>query len=64
MDSDPEYRKLWSCLGYDPLPIDTIIRASGLTAKAVSAMLLLLELRGKVESHPGGAYSRKEEVRK
>lgn len=56
---DPDYRKLWSCLGYDPLTMDSIIHASGLTAKAVSAMLLILELKGKVEAHPGGAYSRK-----
>ena len=57
MDSD--YRRLWSCLGHDPLPIDTIIRRSGLTAKAVSAMLLLLELKGQVEAHAGGAFSRR-----
>jgi len=56
---DPEYRKLWCAVGHDPLPVDSIIRASGLTAKAVSAMLLMLELRGKVEAHPGGAFSRK-----
>ncbi|MEJ8569539.1 DNA-processing protein DprA [Elongatibacter sediminis] len=56
---DPEYRKLWDSLGHDPLPMDTIIRSSGLTAKAVSAMLLLLELKGQVEAHPGGAFSRK-----
>ncbi|MSQ98463.1 MAG: DNA-protecting protein DprA [Xanthomonadales bacterium] len=55
----PEYRQLWRALGHDPLPVDSIIRASGLTAKAVSAMLLMLELRGKVEAHPGGAFSRK-----
>ena len=59
LDEDPEYRLLWSCLGFDPKPIDSIIEQSGLTARAVSAMLLLLELRGKVEAHPGGAYSRK-----
>jgi DNA processing protein len=56
---DPEYAQLWSCLGYDPLPMDTLITNSGLTAKAVSAMLLMLELRGRVEAHPGGAFSRK-----
>lgn len=55
----PEYRQLWQALSHDPLPMDSIIRASGLTAKAVSAMLLMLELRGKVEAHPGGAFSRK-----
>ncbi len=56
---DPDYQKLWQCLGHDPLPVDTLIRSSGLTAKAVSAMLLMLELRGAVEAHPGGAFSRK-----
>jgi DNA processing protein len=59
LDEDPEYRLLWSCMGFDPKPIDSIIEQSGLTARAVSAMLLLLELRGKVEAHRGGAYSRK-----
>ncbi|NCF61303.1 MAG: DNA-protecting protein DprA [Gammaproteobacteria bacterium] len=59
VEQDPDYQVLWSCLGFDPKPIDTIIEQSGLTASAVSAMLLLLELRGKVEVHSGGAYSRK-----
>ena len=58
-DDDPDYRRLWSCLGFDPKPVDAIIEQSGLTAPAVSAMLLMLELRGKVEAHAGGAYSRK-----
>lgn len=56
---DADYRLVWSCLGFDPKPIDLIIEQSGLTAGAVSAMLTMLELRGKVEVHPGGAYSRK-----
>lgn len=59
LEQDPDYRLLWSCLSFDPMPVDSIIEQSGLTARAVSAMLLLLELRGKVEAHPGGAYSRK-----
>lgn len=58
-ETDPEYRRLWDCLGHDPRPVDAIIEESGLTAKSVSAMLLLLELRGMVEAHAGGAYSRK-----
>lgn len=58
LTDDPDYRALWSCLGYDPKPVDTIIEQCGLTARAVSAMLLMLELRGMVEAHPGGAYSR------
>jgi len=56
--TDPEYQLLWSCLGFDPKPIDAIIEQSGLTAGAVSAMLMMLELSGKVEVHPGGAYNR------
>jgi DNA processing protein len=59
LEQDPEYRQLWSCLGYDPKPVDAIVEQSGLTARAVSAMLLMLELRGMVEAHRGGAYSRK-----
>ncbi|MDT8319803.1 MAG: DNA-processing protein DprA [Xanthomonadales bacterium] len=59
VDDDPDYRRLWSCLGFDPRPVDAIIEQSGLTARAVSAMLLMLELRGKVEAHQGGAWSRK-----
>jgi DNA processing protein len=57
--NDPEYRALWDCLGYDPTSVDVLIEKSGLTARAVSAMLLMLELRGLVEAHRGGAYSRK-----
>ena len=57
--TDPEWRLVWSCLGFDPKPFDLIIEQSGLTAGSVSAMLMMLELRGKVEVHPGGAYSRK-----
>lgn len=45
-------------LGYDPCDIDTLCARSGLTADVVSAMLLQLELDGKVASLPGGLYQR------
>jgi len=45
-------------LGYDPCDIDTLCARSGLTAAAVSAMLLQLELDSKVASLPGGLYQR------
>ena len=45
-------------LGYDPCDIDTICARSGLTADRVSAMLLQLELDGKVARLPGGQYQR------
>lgn len=59
LELDSEYQQLWACIGHDPRPVELIIEQSGLTARAVSAMLLMLELRGMVEAHPGAAYSRK-----
>lgn len=56
--SDPEHRRVLASLGYDPTPIDAVVERSGLTAEAVSSILLLLELRGLVESHGGGRYAR------
>ena len=46
------------CMGYDPCNVDTLCERSGLTPGEVSAMLLQLELEGKVTSLPGGAYQR------
>jgi DNA processing protein len=45
-------------MGYDPCNIDTLTDRSGLTADVVSAMLLALELEGRVGSLPGGLYQR------
>ncbi len=53
-DSEP----LLAHLGYDPVSLDALAEHSGLTSDALSAMLLLLELEGKVASLPGGRYQR------
>lgn len=45
-------------MGYDPCTIDTLVQRSDLTAEVISAMLLTLELEGKVSSLPGGVYQR------
>jgi DNA processing protein len=45
-------------MGFDPCAIDALIARSGLTTDVVSAMLLQLELEGKVASLPGGLYQR------
>jgi DNA processing protein len=45
-------------LGYDVVAVETLIQRSGLTSEQVSAMLLALELEGKVASLPGGRYQR------
>jgi DNA processing protein len=55
---DGEHRQLLEAIGYDPTPVDEIIRRTQLTTAAVSSMLLLLELDGHVTAHAGGRYSR------
>jgi DNA processing protein len=45
-------------MGFDPCDINTLVARSGLTAEAVSAMLLQLELEGKIGSLSGGLYQR------
>lgn len=55
---DDDYHILFEHLAYDPIQIDNLIAQCGLTADAVSSMLLLLELQGQVESLPGGRYVR------
>ena len=61
-ESDPDYQRLLEIIGFDPKPVDSLVEQSGLTAREVSAMLLMLELRGTIEAHPGGAFSRKKEA--
>ena len=45
-------------MGFDPCDIDQLTERSGLPVEAVSAMLLKLELDGKIASLPGGLYQR------
>lgn len=54
----PEYRRLLACLSDEPQPIDALIEMTGLTAPAVSSMLLLLEMQDGVVALPGGLYIR------
>jgi DNA processing protein len=58
VNDDAEYQQLFEHLGFDPIHIDELISRSGLTADAVSSMLLLLELQGRVSALPGGKYTR------
>ncbi|NBB93221.1 MAG: DNA-protecting protein DprA [Gammaproteobacteria bacterium] len=58
IDDDPEYGRLLEAVGFDPTPVDEIIARSELTPAAVSSMLLMLELDGRVNAHTGGRYSR------
>jgi DNA processing protein len=55
---DDDYRRLLDYLGHEPISIDLLVERSGLTAEAISSMLLVLELQGIVAAAPGGLYSR------
>ena len=57
-DDDPEYRVLLEAMGFDAVAVDRLVERSGLTAEAVSSMLLILELNGNVSAMPGGLYLR------
>ncbi len=54
LELDSEYLQLLQAMGYESASIDTLVERSGLTAEAVSSMLLLLELQGLVAVVPGG----------
>ncbi len=56
--TDATQRQVLEALGHDPAPVDHLVERTGLTADAVSAILLTLELRGLVASAPGGCYER------
>ncbi|MFO1434931.1 MAG: DNA-processing protein DprA [Gammaproteobacteria bacterium] len=45
-------------MGYDPVSIDTLVRRTGLTASALSSILLELEINGRVAPHAGGMFTR------
>lgn len=55
---DDDYSTLWGVLGHDPKPVDTIIEKTKLSAREVSSMLLLMELKGMVKKHANGRYVR------
>lgn len=55
---DPGEAALLAALGHDPCGIDALIERTGLTAEALIAMLLPLELAGQVAQLPGGYYQK------
>lgn len=54
----PDYRLLLDNMGFDAISVDKLVGLTGLTADAVSSMLLMLELQGMIESQHGGKYCR------
>ncbi len=55
---DNEYEMLLDALGFEAATIESITARTGLPGEAVASMLLILELEGRVEPHPGGRYGR------
>lgn len=55
---DPDYLVVWEVLGFDPKPVDVIIDQTGLSAREISSMLLMMELTGMVKKHGNGRYVR------
>ena len=52
----PDETRLLDALGHDPVTLDALSARSGLTADTLLAMLLALELDGRVAQLPGGLY--------
>jgi DNA processing protein len=57
VNADSDYEELRAFLSHDPITIDELESQSGLTIDQLSSMLLILELRGEVESLSGGRYA-------
>jgi DNA processing protein len=56
---DEDYARLWSELGHDPQTQEQLDRRLGLGPRALSSMLLMLELRGLVQTLDGGRVVRR-----
>ncbi len=56
--ADGEAQAVLELAGYDPVGFDELLGRSGLTAGALSVILLRLELDGRVASLPGSRYQR------
>lgn len=57
-DSEGQDAALLEHLGFDPVDVDTLSVRCGLTVGQLSAMLLSLELNGRICVLPGGLYQR------
>jgi DNA processing protein len=57
-NSEADNASLLDHLGFDPVDADTLSSRSGLTIAELSAMLLTLELSGRICVLPGGLYQR------
>ncbi len=45
-------------MGFDPVDFETVLTVSGLTTEQLSAMLMMMELKGEITALNGGKYQR------
>jgi DNA processing protein len=55
--TDAERRRLVALMGHVPVPVDELVRQSGLAPAVVQTVLLELELAGRLERHAGARVS-------
>ncbi len=55
---DTDYQNLLQLIDYDPVSVDQMVERSGLPARSVASMLLILELQGLIRAESGGYYCR------
>lgn len=55
---DTDYQNLLQLIDYDPVSIDQLVERSGLPARSIASMLLILELQGLIRAESGGRYCR------
>ncbi|MDG1820350.1 MAG: DNA-processing protein DprA [Methylophilaceae bacterium] len=57
-ETPKEIDTLLAAMGFDPISFEALLEISGLTTEALSSMLMLLELEGKLATLAGGNYQR------
>jgi DNA processing protein len=55
---DKDYEILLDAFGFEPSSIDSLEKRSGLQSEALTSMLWILELEGRIAPYPGGRYGR------
>ena len=56
---DKDFEILLDALGFEPAAVDALVARTGFKAGAVSSMLLILELEGRIAQQPGGNFCRR-----
>jgi DNA processing protein len=55
---DKGYEMLLDAVGFEPATLDVLVARTGLPGASIAAMLLVLELEGRIAPYPGGRFGR------